>query len=221
MYLYGYRSEYKYQTHTKNIVNPKQELIKYPMEKRKFGKKSLQVIELISRVEVFAIFMSFHKWPQSTEPFVPFTIRENISHAIHLLFIESLINFQCFWFLFRTRFGFVCVVVVCQCLLMFVLVLLHWEFSYYFVLREIVMLGRYLSIMELRYLCLRVELALIYLRSWKCTEYSIIYLKVLQEQILFSEGNNDELNDTIIKTYWILLTTRIVYTSETFSYTQQ
>lgn len=47
------------------------------------------------------------------------------------------------------------------------LVLLLWEFSYYFVLREIVMLGRYLSIMELRYLCLRVELVLIYLRSWK------------------------------------------------------
>lgn len=76
---------------------------------------------------------------------------------------------------FRTRFGFVLVavvvvVVICWCLLMFVLVLLLWEFSYYFVLREIVMLGRYLSIMELRYLCLRVELVLIYLRSWKGTD---------------------------------------------------
>ncbi len=99
------------------------------MEKRKFGKKSLQVIELISRVEVFAIFMSFHKWPQYTKPFVPFTIRENISHAIHLLFIESLINFQCFWFLFGLVLVFVCVcvaaavavvVAICWCLLMFV-----------------------------------------------------------------------------------------------------
>lgn len=99
---------------------------------------------------------------------------------IHLLFIESLINFQCFWFLFRTRFWFFfsLLVCVCCCSCLFCLlvclpkcfsffvprvlvccVLLLWEFSYYFVLREIVMLGRYLSIMELRYLCLQSRIS--------------------------------------------------------------
>lgn len=138
--MYGYRCEYKYQAHIPKYSKSETRTYKISdgeEKKRKFGKKSLQVIELISRVEVFAIFMSFHKWPQYTKPFVPFTIRENISHAIHLLFIESLINFQCFWFLFGLVlvFRFVCVCVcvyfwssnrvlqcfvICWCLLMFV-----------------------------------------------------------------------------------------------------
>lgn len=93
---------------------------------------------------------------------------------------------------FRTRFWLrFAICSVCCCLLftdVSVLVLLHWEFSYYFVLREIVMLRRYLSIMELRYLCLRVELVLIYLRSWMCvySAYSLIICYNTFESIIVS-----------------------------------
>lgn len=73
------------------------------------------------------------------------------------------------------------------------------------------MLGRYLSIMELRYLCLGVELVLIYLRPGetfgihsantfrKYSNREIDRERERAKERIYPAENNYELNDSIIK----------------------